>query len=184
MSYLKRIDGNFPVATMSEKSNVNGSRQNVFDAFDQIAEKMFDNFFDPTNQNSYRDIVKHSTYPKIDVFIKDGKYNVEASVPGLSPDNLNVEIKRISKVGGPYGAYDNVLEITGTSQTLSEGTEWIKRELKRSSFTKSFILPDNLEKVDEPNVLLKNGILNISWDMLKNEEKPKDTVKKITIRTD
>lgn len=187
-SLTKRIPENaFQTRTMSEKTNGSENRQNVFDIFDQMANNFLDNFFDPANQKSLKDVVRTSSYPKIDVFIKDDKYHIEASVPGMTSDSLNVEVRSVETQDPVFALKDvyKLLEITGTSQTLTEGTEWIKRELKRSAFSKSFILPENLiEHPNEPDVVLKNGILSISWNLIKTKQEPKMVPKKIPIKTE
>ena len=72
-------------------------------------------------------------------------------VPGLSKDNVDIEIK------------DGILTIRGDSNQRGdiEDSQYARREVKRSAFARSFQLGDNL---DQTNVTAayENGILTLT----------------------
>lgn len=97
----------------------------------------------------------------IDVFERNGKFTVRASVPGIDPQNLDVQIE-----GG-------VLTITGEVQHdyNDENIKVYRREVSYGSFVRSIRLPEelNLEEVDAE---FKNGFVTISIPRIE-PEKPK-----------
>lgn len=97
----------------------------------------------------------------LDIFERDGKFIVRASVPGISPENLDVQVE------------DNVLTIRGEISHEYEGEDVkvYRREVSYGSFARSIRLPENLnfEKVDAE---FSNGLVTISIPRLE-EVKPK-----------
>jgi len=91
------------------------------------------------------------------------------SFSGLSKQDVNVEVEQ------------NVLTVSGGKSknvTDSQGGKYIRRELKRSSFRRSFTLGDNIEK-DTVSATFENGILLITL----NKVKPAvPEVRKVTIK--
>ena len=94
---------------------------------------------------------------------------IEAEVPGLTKGDVNVEVQQ------------NVLTVSGGKSknvTDTEGGKYIKRELKRSNFRRSFTLGENIEK-DTVSATFENGILQITL----NKVKPVvPEVRKVTIK--
>ena len=122
-------------------------RDEFLTPFDQI----FDEFFKANSPNFSHKVV------------------IEAEVPGLSKQDVNVEVEQ------------NVLTVSGGKSknvTDSQGGKYIRRELKRSSFRRSFTLGDNIEK-DTVSATFENGILLITL----NKVKPATPeVRKVTIK--
>jgi HSP20 family protein len=96
---------------------------------------------------------------------------IEAEVPGLDKSDVNVEVE------------SNVLTILGNKAVNVErdsnqtGT-YLRRELKRSSFRRSFTLGDNISK-DTIDAKFENGILLVTLHKIKPN---KPEVKKITVK--
>lgn len=89
--------------------------------------------------------------PAIDVREKDGKYLVEAELPGVDEKDLKVELK------------DGLLTLsTAKAEEKKEETgTWLRRERRSFSFTRSFTLPEDAdgEKIEAG---FKDGLLTIA----------------------
>ena len=121
----------------------------------------FDKLFDDAFRGNFPDVYKSfgivpfskTSYPKVNVVSFDNKIEIEAEIAGYTKDNISVQIE------------DNVLSIVGKA-SVTEAEEflankvYILRELKRSSFSRSFKLNDQLdaEKID---ATFKDGLLKL-----------------------
>jgi HSP20 family protein len=101
--------------------------------------------------------------PVVDVKEEEGKYLIEAELPGLSEKELKLELK------------DGLLTLSTERQEEKgdkdkEGT-WIRRERRESYFSRSFELPENAdgEKIEAK---FKDGLLTIELPK-KPEESPR-----------
>ncbi|MEJ5995292.1 Hsp20/alpha crystallin family protein [Pedobacter sp. Du54] len=98
--------------------------------------------------------------------LKDG-YQLEVSAPGFKKDDFNVSIEN----GMLTISADNVEE------SKQEKEDYTRKEFSRSSFQRSFTLPDN---IDEGKIKAKyeDGLLHIS---LKKSDKALKEAKKVKI---
>ncbi len=105
----------------------------------------------------------------IDIFEQDGNLIVKAAVPGISPEELEIQIE------------NNVLTIRGEShaESATEDQKVYRREVSYGAFARSVRLPDNLN-LEQVGADFKNGIVTISLPRVP-EEKPKTL--KIPVRT-
>ena len=136
----------------------------------------FDKMFDSMVESQFPDIVKSvgvkpyqgSAYPKVNVYEYDDKVGIVAEIPGLNKKQLNVEVE------------DGVLTISGDKHSTFEedGAKVIRRELKQSSFKRSFELGEQLDG-DNIDASFKDGVLSVSIPKLE-PEKPKKTFVKIS----
>ena len=136
----------------------------------------FDRMFDQIVESNFPDITKSvgvkpfqgTAYPKVNVYEYDDKVGVVAEIPGLDKKDLSVEVE------------DGVLTISGDKHGLfdDEGAKVIRRELKHSSFKRSFELGELLDG-DNIKASFKDGLLSI--EIPKTEpELPKKTSVKIS----
>jgi HSP20 family protein len=136
----------------------------------------FDKMFDSMVESQFPDIVKSvgvkpyqgSAYPKVNVYEYDDKVGIVAEIPGLNKKQLNVDVE------------DGVLTISGDKHSTFEedGAKVIRRELKQSSFKRSFELGEQLDG-DNINASFKDGVLSVSIPKIE-PEKPKKTFVKIS----
>jgi HSP20 family protein len=99
------------------------------------------------------------SYPRVDVIDYNDRVEILAEIPGLSKDEVTVEVQ------------ENVLTISGQKIRKLEDTDlqdrrYIRRELKHSSFKRSFTLGDIIDK-DEPLAKFENGLLTVTLNKLK-----------------
>jgi HSP20 family protein len=88
--------------------------------------------------------------PAVDVREEDGRYLIEAELPGLSEKDVKLELK------------DGVLSLSTakSEEKKDEGKKWIRRERREFSFQRSFALPEDIdgEKIE---ARFKDGLLTI-----------------------
>jgi HSP20 family protein len=88
--------------------------------------------------------------PAVDVREKDGRYLIEAELPGINEKDLRVELK------------DGLLTLSTAKadEKKDESSKWIRRERRSFSFSRSFALPEDAdgEKVE---ARFMDGLLTI-----------------------
>ena len=134
-----------------------------FDAiFDQLMHKQFPNFQEEVGVSFNK-----GAYPKVNVYEYDDKIGIVAEIPGLDKDKVTVDVE------------DNILTISGDKHGFdTDGGKCITRELKQSSFKRSFTLGEHLDGEDI-SAAFKDGMLSISVHK-KEPEKPKKKFIKIS----
>jgi|TARA_B110001454_G_scaffold193858_1_gene195000 HSP20 family protein len=143
------------------------------DTFLTPFDKMFDSLFE-TNFPEFVNTVgvtpfQGSAYPKVNIYEYDDKVGIVAEIPGLDKKDLEVEVE------------EGVLTISGKKHSIGSGDDKAKvlrRELKGSSFKRSFTLGDSLDG-DNINAEFKNGVLLIDVPKIEPEQ-PKKTFVKIS----
>jgi HSP20 family molecular chaperone IbpA len=137
-------------------------------------DKLFDTMFDPKRLPALLNNVKtNSGYPRLDILLSDGRYRVEAAVPGVRPDDLRVEI-----LPGDHG--ERVLRISGKMShdyLYSNDTIYKHRELTRAKFQRYVALPNEVS--GDPEAVIQDGMLTLTWHLEKPE--PSAEVRQIPI---
>ena len=136
----------------------------------------FDKMFDHMLDTQFPDVVKQvgvkpyqgSAYPKVNVYEYEDKVGIVAEIPGLDKKQLNVDVE------------EGVLTISGDKHSTFEddGAKVLRRELKQSSFKRSFELGEQLDG-DNIAANFKDGVLSVSIPKIE-PEKPKKTYVKIS----
>ena len=106
----------------------------------------------------------------MDVRDEEKQIVIEAEVPGLTKEQVTVELD------------NGVLRIKGDKKETDEkkSQSYIHKELKRSSFCRSFSIGDNINK-DTVGAKFENGVLEITLQKLQPSPK-KEEVKKIEVK--
>ena len=134
----------------------------------------FDKMFDQIVEASFPDVTKTvgvkpfqgTAYPKVNVYEYDDKIGIVAEIPGLKKDQLNIEVEEgVLTSGDKHGI------------TEDDGAKILRRELKSSSFKRSFQLGELLDG-EKVKANFKDGILSISIPKME-PVKPKKTFVKI-----
>ncbi len=123
-----------------KNNNLIKSSQKLFNI-----ENSFDNFFNNAVSNLYTSFDQM----KVDIKENDNKYIVEAELPGVNKEDINIEI------------VDNRLNISveRDEQYTEEKENYIRKERRYGGLSRSFYI-DNI-KNDEISANFKNGILTI-----------------------
>jgi HSP20 family protein len=148
------------------------NRDNLLTAYDKV--------FDDAFKTSFPEIYDvfgfapfgKTAYPKVNVLSFEDRVEIEAEIAGFRKEDIDVQVE------------DDVLTVMGKSSSTTETTEgeqppvYILRELKRSSFSRSFRLGEELDK-ENVSAVFRDGILKLSIPRkLAREEPP---VNKVTI---
>ena len=127
--------------------------------FDELKNKQF-----PTFQEEVGVSFNKGSYPKVNVYEYDDKLGIIAEIPGLDKKNVSVEVE------------ENVLTISGDKHGFEDdGGKCITRELKHSSFKRSFNLGEQLDG-DDVSANFKDGILSIEIPKVEPELPKKNIV--------
>lgn len=88
--------------------------------------------------------------PAIDIKDEEDRYVIQADVPGVDPNNIEVVM------------HNDVLTIKGQKEVKSEEKKdnYVKIERARGTFARSFTLPDSAD-ADRIKAKSKNGVLEI-----------------------
>ena len=132
--------------------------------FDQMIETHFPNVVQQVGVKPYQG----TAYPKVNVYEYEDKIGIIAEIPGLKKKQLDIEVE------------EGVLTISGDKHGIHEedGATVLRRELKASSFKRSFQLGELLDD-SRVDANFNDGILSISIPKVE-PEKPKKTYVKIS----
>jgi len=141
------------------------NRDEFLTPFDKIFDELVNKTF-PTFQEEVGVSFNKGAYPKVNVYEYDDKIGIVAEIPGLDKSNVTVDVE------------DSVLTISGDKHGFNDdGGKCITRELKQSSFKRSFNLGDHLDG-DNVSASFKDGLLSVAIPK-KEPEKPKKKFVKI-----
>ena len=130
--------------------------------FDELMSKQFPHFQEEVGVS-----FNQGAYPKVNIYEYDDKIGIVAEIPGLDKKNVSVEVE------------DSVLIISGDKHGLQDdGGKCITRELKQSSFKRSFNLGEHLDG-DDISAIFKDGMLEVLIPK-REPEKPKKKFIKIS----
>jgi HSP20 family protein len=141
------------------------------DMFDMISNSKrkndmldFNNFFSEFFPDIYTNI--EGKMMRVDIKENDNSYIFDVEIPGANKEDINLVVN------------EDVLTINVTtkSQVAEEKDNYIRRERKFGSFTRSFSIP-YLDK-DQINAKYENGVLHITLPKRTNNH---EEVKKINI---
>ena len=131
--------------------------------FDQMIEQQFPNVVQQVGVKPYQG----TAYPKVNVYEYDDKVGLVAEIPGLDKKDLNVEVE------------EGTLTISGEKHhgIFDEAkAKVLRRELKHSSFKRSFTLGELLDG-ENISANFKDGILSVEIPKVEPELPKKNIVK-------
>ena len=146
----------------------------AFSQINHIFESELNDFFNnafkdwkwiATDSNS-----KKYSYPKIDIYDENNTTVIEAAVPGISKEDIDISFD------------NNVLTIRANSQSKKDRdlNSYKLKELHRSSFSRSITILEDIYDVEKIHAKVENGMLTVSVPKKVTVPKP-DNVKKITV---
>ena len=134
----------------------------------------FDRMFDQIVNTQFPEIEKQvgvkpfsgTAYPKVNVYEYDDKVGIIAEIPGLDKKDLKIDIE------------EGILHISGDKHGLfkDDGAKVLRKELKHSSFKRSFELGELLDG-DKIKASFKDGLLSIDIPKVEKTEPKKVSVK-------
>jgi len=128
-------------------------------AMDEMLDRLFNG---PRTTNT-------SAVLPIDVLEQDGKFILKSAIPGVNPEELDIQIE------------NNVLSIKGEhkQESTSEEAKVYRREVAYGAFSRSIRLPENLN-LEAVDAEFKNGVVTIS---IPKVEEPKPQPIKVNVRS-
>jgi HSP20 family protein len=118
----------------------------------------------------FTDFFKGNNLPAANVIENEKEFRVELSVPGFDKNDFKIEVEK------------NVLTVSASKESnkeeKDESEKMLRREFYSSSFSRSFVLPENVDK-DNIGAEQKDGVLKI---LLPKLEAPENKVKTIDIK--
>jgi len=152
----------FPARTISKRE--------LFSPFDELINSFWGDAFPALHKELGQDFFLQGAYPKVNVVTFDDRVEIEAAIPGLSKEAVDIEVT------------EGTLTIRGESNQRSDvqDAQYARREVKRSAFARSFQLGESL---DETNIVAayENGILTLTIPKLQPTE-AETLVRKIEIK--
>lgn len=154
------------------KPSVLPDRSTIFDIHQQFINKFYEEF----NGNRKFFNVSQSSYPKMDIVEDKEKLYVRCAVPGILREDLEIETNKEERTltikgqeSSEYSLPDNMFHPH-------------IRELKHSSFSRTIRLHEFVD-IDKCEANLKDGLLCLTFDLIKQEEVlPESFIKKITVK--
>jgi HSP20 family protein len=135
-------------------------RDELFVPFDRLFDEALNSMLGISSFNK-------SSFPKVDVIEYDNRLVLEADVAGLAKEDVSVDLE------------GDVLTIRGGNRTRDipdANAKYVYREIKRSSFVRSFVVGDSIDKKNI-KVDFQNGSLKVTLPRIKPEEKTPQKIK-------
>ena len=140
------------------------NRDEFLTPFDKIFDELMTKTF-PAFQDEVGVSFNQGAYPKVNVYEYDDTIGIIAEIPGLDKKNVTVDVE------------EDVLIISGDKHGFdSDGGKCITRELKQSSFKRSFNLGEHLDG-DKVGASFKDGLLSITVPKKEPEQPKKHSIK-------
>lgn len=141
MTKLVKYRGGLPTVSRDEFAN-------LFDP-----DRFFDELFGESFSNQFGiGFFDKQAYPRVDVVDEGDSVLVEAEIPGLTKEDVSVEVE------------DSVLTIKGSKKVSEKESNkdrtFIRKEIKRSSFVRSFTIGDDYE-LDKISADFDHGMLKV-----------------------
>lgn len=101
----------------------------------------------------------------LDVIERDDKYVLRANIPGIKPDEVNIEVE------------DDVLTVSGEHEEGEEERKgnYVRRERRYGSFSRSVTLPKGVT-ADEVEARIQDGVVEVSIPKPQKEERKAVTI--------
>jgi len=136
------------------------NRDEFLTPFDRLFDEVFSSHFPSLSADLGSDFFNRGSFPRVDVKEYDDKLVLEADVAGLKKEDVSVELE------------GDLLIIKGAKKedANKDKAKYVYREIKRSSFQRSFQLGTNIDKT-KVKADYKDGTLVVELPRIKVEEK-------------
>ena len=140
------------------------SHQELITPFDSLINELFNDTYSGLSKTFGDDFFVKGAYPKVNVLDLEDKILIEAAIPGMTKSDITVEVK------------GDTLTVSGQNNQNEDhsDTAYIRRELKRSKFRRSFALGENLDQ-GAISASCEDGVLTLDIPKLKPESRTEET---------
>jgi HSP20 family protein len=141
-------------------------RDEFITPFDKLIDKFFNQSFPHLSKELGMDVFQTSAYPKCDIVDFSDRIEIVAEVPGLTKDQITIDID------------SDVISIKGDKvvTTEREGGTYLRRELKKSSFKRTFSADPSIFNLDDISARFSDGILELTIPKLNQTKTSKRIV--------
>jgi HSP20 family protein len=143
------IDTKNKASELSPKSSLDSLMS--FDSFDSF----FDDFLSrrwPRSMDWNMSTISTSSIPRVDILDHDNDIEVQAALPGVKKEDLEVSINN---------QIITIRTITKDEKKDEEKGKYFRREIIHGEFQRTFSLPDNVDG-DKAQAIFTDGILKVT----------------------
>jgi len=128
------------------------NRDEFLTPFDTIFDRFFNESFPQLSKEVGVNVFQSSSYPKCDFIDYDDRIEIIAEIPGLSKEQIAIDVDG-----------DQVSIKGNKSQTspMKEGGTVLHRELKKSTFQRSFMADSKIFNLDKISAKFSDGMLEL-----------------------
>ncbi len=126
---------------------------NLDQLFDEFLTRRWPSFFEWHLPTSH---LLENSFPKIDMIDHDNELEVQAALPGVNKDDLDVSISNQSIT----------IRTASQKETQKEG-KYFRREISRGEFRRTLNLPDSVD-VEKASATFKDGLLKVILPKVEN----------------
>jgi HSP20 family protein len=141
-------------------------RDEFITPFDKVIDKFFNQSFPHLSKEFGVDAFQSSAYPKCDIVDFPDRIEIVAEVPGLGKDQIQIDVDA------------DVISIKGgkTASTEKEGGTYLRRELKKSSFKRTFTADPSIFDLERVSAKFVDGVLELTVPKLETVKTTKKTI--------
>ena len=152
-----------------------GFRDEFLQPFDTLFDQMLGETFPDMTKEFGVDFFSKGAYPRVDIIDRSKEILIVAEIPGLCKKDVEIDVEQ-----NKTNASQHLLSISGGARVYvnedgndesEEAPNYIRKELKRSSFKRTFTLDNSSLDVDNIKASFENGLLEITV----NKTKPIET---------
>jgi len=142
------MNGRLPVLKTYFNDSIDPFKE--FNSLQKDLDQIFNDVFG--NWNSPRFTLLKGSYPKVNVKENEKGFEIIAATPGLTKEDLSIDYK------------EGILSIKGESKQddLDKDDKFLCRELKKSSFIRSFQLDESTLDIEKIKSIYENGELRVT----------------------
>lgn len=108
--------------------------------------------------------------PSVNIIEKEGCFCIEIAAPGMTKDDFHVCINEGSELVVSLEKYIDSKPDRDTREKDKDKTTYLRREFSYSSFRRSFILPENVDK-NKISAKMKHGVLTLELPKVEESKK-------------
>ena len=143
------------------------NRDEFFAPFDTLLDRVFSESFPEFHKELGVSPFSQNAYPKCDIVDFADRIEIIAEIPGLSKDQITIDVE------------DNIITLKGEKNSRveeKEGGTYLRREVKRSSFQRTFTADNKIFNLDKLKAKFEDGVLELTVPKREKEQPKKRTI--------
>jgi HSP20 family protein len=143
------------------------NRDEFFSPFDTLLDRVFSENFPELSKEVGLQPFTNNAYPKCDIVDFSDRIEIIAEIPGLSKDQITIDVE------------DSIITLKGEKNSKveeKEGGTYLRREVKRSSFQRTFTADTKIFNLDKLKAKFEDGVLELTVPKREKEQPKKRTI--------